>query len=53
MFSFISIKLFHQGIVASGIFARLFKVAGMLREPASEFSERPYMISRPPGRSSR
>ena len=34
LFSFIIARLFHQGIVASGIEARLFSVAGMSRAPS-------------------
>ena len=53
LFSFITCRLFHQGIVASGIRARLPISFGMLRPSPFEASASPYMISRPPWRSER
>ena len=52
LFSLITPRPFHQGIDENGLLARVFNAAGMLRFSPVCTSDAPYMISRPPGRSS-
>jgi hypothetical protein len=53
LFSFIALRLFHQGKVANGPRIIALAALGMLRPVPVEASERPYMIRQPPERSRR